>query len=177
MPGRVPHPTRALDEIRHARGRPQRRLVSQRVGASLQPLANPGAVRRGQPRLAARPARPLERRAAGCLQLPRPAIHRLPVDAQLARDLGFTDPLSEQRRGPEAPSFQRLEISRDTCRIAHAPHDTTRQRKCHYIIRDSIGVGEPVITTSGRKVRITRTTSESTCWRPQILSVSSTLFE
>ncbi len=123
-----------LDEVGHAPGGPEARLIPERFGPALEPLANAIEVRGAQPRGAAGAAGMLQRRASPGREVPCPAIHRLPMDADAPGHLRFPHPALEQGRRPESPSLEGPEIPWQASWKSHAGEDTTVDGSCHYIL-------------------------------------------
>ncbi len=79
-------------------------------------------------------ARALQRRPAPRRPLCRPAIDRLPMHPHASGDFGFRVPLVQESGGLHPPTLQRLEITRHSSGIAHAPECSRFRGKCHYIL-------------------------------------------
>ncbi len=120
MAGVILHPARLLDQDGNAPRGPETRVEPERLWPTLEPLFDAPELRGGELRFPAGSSRLLQAGAAGDLQLPRPPIHRLAMDTDLASDLRFAQPLPEELRRRESPSFERIEIPPHPHRIPHA---------------------------------------------------------
>ena len=134
----VLHPALLLDQLGHAGGSPQARVVPEPLGAALQTRLDPAKICFRQSRLASCASGLPKGRTATFSQLLGPAIHRLSVDADLATDFRLGQSLLEQPGCFHASFFQRVEVASNSSRVSHAGEGTTIQDKCHYIMLFSI---------------------------------------
>src|SRR5207244_12325051 len=77
------HAAPRLDQHGDAPRGPETRVEAGRLGTALESLLDAPELDGAELRLAPRAARLLQASAAGYHQLPRPAIHRLPMDTDL----------------------------------------------------------------------------------------------
>jgi len=116
----IPHPALVLDEFTYPARGPQSVGVAERLGtASERPLDLP-QLARAQFGLTPGPSSLLQPRPTGLRKLPRPANHRLPMDAQAPRHLTLAHALLEQLRGFHPPPFQPLKVPPHPCCITHS---------------------------------------------------------
>jgi hypothetical protein len=116
----IPHAARLFDQFSDPPCGPQLRVEPESFGTALQPAFDLTQLCRGQLRLASRPSRKFQARATVHQELPCPAIDRLPMHADLARNLRLAQSLSQQRCRLHAPRFQRSKIPPHPRRIPHA---------------------------------------------------------
>ncbi len=116
----IAHPALVLDQLAHPGRGPQPADVSERLGSALERLLDLPQLARAQFGLTPGPSSLLQARPAGLRQLPHPANHRLPVDAQAPRYLTLAHALLEQLRGCHPPPFQSLKVPPHTCCITHS---------------------------------------------------------
>ena len=129
--GGVLDPAFPLDQIRDAPRRPQARAISERFGAAFESRFDAPQIRRGELRWPPGPRGTLERLATAGCQLRRPAVHRLAVHAESARDLGLAQAFFEQARGVQAPPLQLHAIEPNAGGMSHARQYTRITRECH----------------------------------------------
>ena len=118
--GMILHPARLLDEDRDAPRGPQARVEAERLGSAFEPLLDAPEVGGAELRLATGAPCFLQPGTAGDHELPRPPIHRLPMDVELSGDFRLAHPLLEERGRFEPPSFERIEIPPHPHRIPNA---------------------------------------------------------
>ena len=109
-----------LNQVSHPPGSPQAAAVTQRLRTFLEAAAEFFQLPGLQPGLAARPVCSLERPGAMFLPGLMPPADRLPVNAQLAGNLGLAEALVKESGGFEPPLFQLIKIAFDAFRITHA---------------------------------------------------------
>src|SRR2546422_591815 len=107
VPRVILHAARLLDQHGDAPRGPETRVEAERLGTALESLLDAPELDGAELRLAPRAARLLQASAAGYHQLPRPAIHRLPMDTDLPGDFRFAQAPLEERRRVESPRLQR----------------------------------------------------------------------
>src|ERR1700722_6652288 len=115
----IAHPALVLDQLAPPARGPQPAGVAERLGSALERLLDLAQLASAQLGLTPGPARLLQTRPTGLSQLPRPANHRLPMDAQPPCHLTLAHaPLEQLRRCHPAP-FQSRKVPPHTCCIAH----------------------------------------------------------
>jgi hypothetical protein len=97
------HTTFTLDQIRYPPSRPEAGAIPQGFGTLFQPLHDALAIDGRELRRPAGTRCTLQGLASALVQLPRPAIHRLPMDSDAARDFGFGYAALEQPRRLQTP--------------------------------------------------------------------------
>jgi hypothetical protein len=117
----VSDPALLLDQLRYPAGRPQPAGVAQRLGAALQSSFHPPQIRRAQTGFASCPSRLLQTGLASFGQLLGPAAHRLAVNADLPGDRGLAQPLAQEPRRLQSPSFQCFKVASHSTWVSHAP--------------------------------------------------------
>ena len=116
----IAHSALVLDQLAHPGRGPQPAGVAERRGSALERLLDLAQLVRAQFGLTPGPAGLLQTRPPGLGELPRPANHRLPMDAQAPRHLTLAHALLEQLRGCHPPPFQSLKVPPHTCCITHS---------------------------------------------------------
>jgi len=116
----VLHSAGLVDQHGDAPRGPETRVEAERLGTALESLLDAPELDGAELRLAPRAARLLQAGAAGYHQLPRPPIHRLPMDTDLPGDFRFAQAPLEERRRFESPRLERIEIPPHPHRIPHA---------------------------------------------------------
>ena len=115
----IAHSALVFDQLAYPARGPQPAGVSERRGSALERVLDRAQLAGAQFRLTSGPARLLQTRPPGLSQLPRPANHRLPMDAQPPCHLTLAHaPLEQLRRCHPAP-FQSRKVPPHTCCIAH----------------------------------------------------------
>ena len=124
MPGMIVHAGHLLDDLRHARQRPQ--IGPEPVGTRPVPERGIHATTIGvrQSRPASRPPGAPQRGRAARLPLPIPAADALATDGERAGDGGGDLPRGEQSRRPSPALCQRVEIP-PRSNLTTSPHSHT----------------------------------------------------
>ncbi len=138
MAGMVRHPKLALDQLGHARCRPEIGFIPERFGTAHQSLFQLGQLRFPQPRLAPRTPAVPETLAAPSGLLLAPAVDRLPVHVHPPRHFGFAVSLVEQPQRPKPAALQSCKIAFHSGWISHAGYYSRKLGECHYIMQFSI---------------------------------------
>ena len=128
MPRMVADAELLLDQMRHARARPEWCFVSQSFRAFQQEFFQPPVVLRPQQRLASRPARLFQRRFASFPILPSPSRHGLPRHGHPSCYLRVTQSLVYQSNSFQSPPLQRRKVPSHACRVSHASLDVVNPR-------------------------------------------------
>jgi hypothetical protein len=115
----IVHPALVFDQLAHPARGPQPAGVAERLGSALERLLDLAQLAGAQFGLTPGPARLLQTRPTGLGQLPSPANHRLPMDAQPSRYLTLAHALLEQLRRCHPPPFQSRKVPPHTCCIGH----------------------------------------------------------
>jgi len=148
VPGRETDPARLLDQVAHLTRCPQRRVVSQGQGSSLQTLLNAAQVVGRQPGLASSPRGALQTREALRLELLLPATHRLAMHPDAARHFRLAQSLGQEPCGAPSAALHSYKIPSDSSRISHGRESSTKNWCGHYILSFSISCqrGRPIST-------------------------------
>jgi hypothetical protein len=128
--GMVVDATLLLDQFGNPRQGPETRFVTENLRASFQGLLNLAQVRGCQPSLATAPARCSQAPGPCALQGSSPPTDGLPVNANLACNLGLTPTLRQQLGGLQAPILEGFEVA------LHSPwvsHGKTVHEKCQNV--------------------------------------------
>jgi len=116
----IAHPALVFDQLAHPARGPQPSGVAERLGSALERLLDLAQLAGAQFGLTPGPASLLQTRPTGLGQLPRPANHRLPMDAQAPRHFTLAHALLEQLRRCHPPPFQSLKVPPHPCCITHS---------------------------------------------------------
>src|SRR5215471_21037835 len=133
-------PRLALNEIGHPPGGPKSGTITQGLRTLLETAAQLFQLRRLKAWLTACASRLLERPCSVGFPTLMPSADRLPVHVELAGHLGLAQALVEEFGGFESPPFQLVKITFNAFGITHAPKSSMRTYRCHYIMRDSVGL-------------------------------------
>src|ERR1700687_190889 len=109
-----------LDQLAHPGRGPQTDGIAERLGSALERLLDLAQLAGAPFGLTPGPASLLQTRPIGLGELPRPANHRVPMDAQAPRHLTLAHALLEQLRGCHPPPLQCRNVPPNTCRITHS---------------------------------------------------------
>ena len=116
----IAHPALVLDQLAHPARSPQSAGVAERLGSASERLLDLAQLARAQFGLTPGPSSLLQPRPPGLQKLPRPANHRLPMDAQAPRHFTLAHALLEQLRGCHPPPFQSRKVPPHTRCITHS---------------------------------------------------------
>ena len=116
----IAHRALVLDQFTHAARSPQPAGVAERLGTALERPLDLPQLAGAQFGLTPGPSSLLQPRPPGLRELPRPANHRLPMDAQAPRHFTLAHALLEQLRGCHPPPFQSLKVPPHTRCITHS---------------------------------------------------------
>src|SRR5205807_6925827 len=116
----VAYTARLLDQLPDPPRGPELCVEAERFGAPLQAAFDLAHLHRRQHRLATRAPRESQTRPTADEELPSPAVHRLAMHTDLARDFRLAHALLEQRRCAQPPRLERCKIPPHPRRIPHA---------------------------------------------------------
>ena len=138
----IAHAELVSDQTSDPRTAPQRRREAVRLGAFQQQRLEAFELRGVQQRLTAGAAGLAQPGFAVTPVSSQPLADALPRDLQSPRCLGLTTALLDQPDRFETALLQGLEIPPYAFCISHTYKDVRTPKRCHFILRDSIG-GEP----------------------------------
>ena len=136
----IAHAELVSDQTSDPRTAPQRRREAVRLGAFQQQRLEAFELRGVQQRLTAGAAGLAQPGFAVTPVSSQPLADALPRDLQSPRCLGLTTALLDQPDRFETALLQGLEIPPYAFCISHTYKDVRTPKRCHFILRDSIGV-------------------------------------
>ncbi len=140
----IAHAELVSDQTSDPRTAPQRRREAVRLGAFQQQRLEAFELRGVQQRLTAGAAGLAQPGFAVTPVSSQPLADALPRDLQSPRCLGLTTALLDQPDRFETALLQGLEIPPYAFCISHTYKDVRTPKRCHLILRDSIGSAGPV---------------------------------
>ncbi len=135
----IAHAELVSDQTSDPRTAPQRRREAVRLGAFQQQRLEAFELRGVQQRLTAGAAGLAQPGFAVTPVSSQPLADALPRDLQSPRCLGLTTALLDQPDRFETALLQGLEIPPYAFCISHTYKDVRTPKKCHFVLRDSIG--------------------------------------